>query len=63
MKLRTYCLACRKHTNNIFPKNVSMTNKVVRNKSRCSESLSDKSRFMKQKRNKKVVIDIIKQTK
>ena len=38
MKLRTYCLACRKHT-----RKVSMTNKVPR----------DKSRFLKQKSNKK----------
>ena len=32
MKLRIYCLACRKHTNNIASRNVSMTNKVIRNK-------------------------------
>ena len=32
MKLRTYCLACRKHTNNIGSKTVKMTNKVVRDK-------------------------------
>ena len=62
MKLRTYYLAFRKHTNNIAPRNISMTNKVIRNKSRCSEPdndcltnecLSDKSRFMKQKHDKK----------
>ena len=53
MKLRTYCLACRKHTNNIASKTVTMTNKVVRDKSRCGECLSDKSRFMKQKSNKR----------
>ena len=53
MKLRTHCLACRKHTNNIAPRNVSMANKVIRNKSRCSECFSDKSRFVKQKHNKK----------
>ena len=47
MELRTYCLACRKHAKNIAPRNVFMTNKVVRNKSRCSKCLSDKSRFMK----------------
>ena len=47
MELRTYCLACRKHTNNIASSNVTMTNKVIRDKSRCSECLSDKSRFMK----------------
>ena len=52
MKLRIYCLACRKHTNNIASRNVSMTNKVIRNKCRCSGCLSDFSRFMKQKHNK-----------
>ena len=55
MKLRTYSLACRKHTANIASRKVTMTNKVIREKSRCN-----KSRFMKQKLNKKG--DIIKQT-
>ena len=31
-----------------------MANKVIRDKSRCSEYSSDKSRHMKQKNNKKV---------
>ena len=62
MKLRTYCLACRKHTNNLASRKVTMTNKVIRDNSRCGECLSDKSRFMKQKHNKKVVSNIIKQT-
>ena len=53
MKLRTYCLARRKHTNNIGSKTVTMTNKVIREKSRCSECFSDKSRLLKQKLNKK----------
>ena len=53
MVLRTYCLACRKHTNNIASRKVTRTNKVIRDKSRCSECLSDKSRFMKQNHNKK----------
>ena len=39
-----------------------MTNKVVRDKSRCGECFFDKSRFMQQKHNKKVIISIIKQT-
>ena len=51
MVLRTYCLACIKHTNIIASRKVTMTNKVIRDKSRCSECLSDKSRFMKQKLN------------
>ena len=53
MKLRTYCLSCTKHTNNITSRKVTMANKVVREKSRCDECLSDKSRFLKQKPNKK----------
>ena len=64
MSLKRYCLhykneiedfylACRKHTNNIASRKVTMTNKVVRDKSRCGECLSDKSRFLKQKANKK----------
>ena len=40
--MRTYCLACRKHTYNVGLKNTSMTNKVIRNKSKCFECLSDK---------------------
>ena len=31
-----------------------MTNKVIRDKSRCANCMSDKSRFSKQKHNKKV---------
>ena len=56
------CLACKKHTNNTDSRNVTMTNRVTRNKSRCGEFLSDKSRFMKQKHNKKVFRSIIKLT-
>ena len=52
-EIGTYCLACRKHTNNIGSRTVTMTNKVIRDKSRCAQCLSDKSRFMKQKLNKK----------
>ena len=47
MVLRTYCLFCKKHFDNYGSKNVSMTIKVIRNKSRCSVCLNDKSRFMK----------------
>ena len=53
MKLNTYCLACRKHTNNIPSRKVIMTNKVIRDKSRYSECVTDKSRYMKQKNDKK----------
>ena len=60
--MRTYCLACRKHTSNVGSRNKSMTNKVIRNKSKCGICLSDKSRFLKQKYNKKVASNIIKHT-
>ena len=32
MKLRTCCLTCRKHKNNIASRKVTMTNKVIRDK-------------------------------
>ena len=62
MKLRTYCLPSREHANNIGTKKVTMTNNVIRDKSRCAQCLSDKLIFTKQKLNKKVVSSIIKQT-
>ena len=53
MKLRTLCLAYREHTNNIGSRKATMTNNLIRYKSRCGQCLSDKSRFMKQKLNNK----------
>ena len=44
----------------IGSKRVTMTNKVIRDKSRCAECFSDKSRFMKQNIIKKVVIKYYK---
>ena len=38
MKLRTYYLAYRKHTNNVASRKITVTNKVIRGKSRCGES-------------------------
>ena len=52
MKPRTYCLDCREHTDNIVSR-VTMRNKVIIDKSRCAECLSDKSRFMKQEHDEK----------
>ena len=37
----------------LVQKKVTMTNKVIRDKSRCAQCLSDKPRCMKQKLNKK----------
>ena len=50
--MQTYWLSCRKHTNNICSKKVMMLNEVIRDKSRCANCMSDKSRFLKQKHNK-----------
>ena len=50
----TYCLSCKKHTNNMASRNVTMTNKALRQKSKCSVYLSDKSRFLKQDHSKKL---------
>ena len=58
--MRTYCLACREHIKNIGSERITVTNKVVRDKSRCAQCLSDKSRFIKQKFNKKVVRNCLK---
>ena len=43
--MRTYCLARRKHTNNIESRNITMANKVIRNKSKYGVCLSDKKDF------------------
>ena len=57
MLLKRYCLHYKNDIKNLLSSlkksKVTMTNKVVRDKSRCSECLSDKSRFLKQKLNKK----------
>ena len=53
--MKTYCLSCKKHTDNIGSKKVIMANKVVREESRCANCMADKSRFLKQKSNKKVI--------
>ena len=45
----TYCLACRDYTGNVGSKRVTMTNKVIREKPRCDECMSGKSRFLKQR--------------
>ena len=53
-KYMTYCLRCKKHNNNMASRSVTMTNKVLRQKSKCAECFSDKSRFLKQNHNKKI---------
>ena len=49
MKIETYCLAYRGHTGNIGLRKITMANKVIRDKSRCAQCLSDRPKFMKQK--------------
>ena len=49
----TYCLGCKGYTHNFTPQKVNMTNKAFREKSNCMVSQSNKSRFLKQKRNNK----------
>ena len=41
----TYCLGCRDYTHNIGSKKVTMTNKVIKEKSRCADCVPKKSRF------------------
>ena len=45
----TYCLGCKDYTHSFRPKEVKMTNKVLREKSNCLVCRSNKSRFLKQK--------------
>ena len=45
----TYCLGCKDYTRNFRPQEVKTTNKVLREKSNCVASRSNKSRFLKQK--------------
>ena len=53
MKLRTSCLACRKHTNNVGSRKTIMINKAIRDKSKCAICNNEKSRFMKLNHSKK----------
>ena len=53
--MQTYCLSCKKHTDNIGSRKVIMTNKVVRQASKCANCIAEKSKFLKQKSNKKLV--------
>ena len=48
----TYCLKCNNNTKNIGLKKVTMTNIVIRAKSRCDTCKAQKSRFLKLKHNK-----------
>ena len=47
----TYCFGCKYYTQNFRPREVKITNKVLREKSHCVICWSVKSRFLKQKIN------------
>ena len=49
----THCLGCKDYTHNFKPQEIKMTNKVLTGKSNCVVCRSNKSRFLKQKHNKK----------
>ena len=53
--MQSYCLSCKKPTDSIGLKKLIMTNKVVRQSSKCVNCVAKKSRFFKQKSNKKPV--------
>ena len=43
-----YCFGCKDYTKSFRPEKVKMTNKVVREKSRCIVCRTNKSKFVKQ---------------
>ena len=47
--MRTYCLSCKKHSRNSSPQGIKMTNKVIRQASKCDVCVANKSKFLKQK--------------
>ena len=50
---KTYCLGCKDCSNNFKPQEIKMTNKVLREKSKCVACRSSKSISLKQKHNNK----------
>ena len=44
--MQTYCLNCRKYTDKIGSKEVTMTNTVVRQASKWANCIAEKSRFL-----------------
>ena len=47
----TYCFGSKDYTKNFWPREVKITNKIIREKSHCVVCRSNKSRFLKQKIN------------
>ena len=42
--MQTSCFSCRKHTDNTGSKKVTVTNKLITEKSRCANCVAEKSR-------------------
>ena len=59
-KSMTYCLSCKKHTNIMASRRVTVTNKVLRQNSKCSTGFFNKTRFLKQIPNKKSGLNALK---
>ena len=57
--MQTYCFNCKKHTDDMGPKKVTMTNKVIRQASKCANCVAKNSTFLRQKPNKKTALDNI----
>ena len=55
--MQNCCLSCKKHTDNTGSKKVIMTNKVIRQTSICANCADEKSKFLKQKSNKKLILN------
>ena len=51
--MQTYCLTCKKHTDNIGSKVAIMANKVIRQASKCANCVAEKSRIFLKTFNKK----------
>ena len=49
----TYCLGCKDYTHNFKAREIKITNKILKEKSKCVIFRSSKSRFLKQKYNNK----------
>ena len=55
----TYCLGCKDFTHNVMPQKLTMKNKVLRQKSHCAVSQSNKSRLLKQKHSNKKQFSVL----
>ena len=49
--MKNYCLSCKKHNDDMGSKKVIITNKIIRQVSKCSNCAAEKSRFLKEKSN------------